>query len=141
MAKGKNELGVETVLSSYDDYYAHDQALPQNTTADGDAGSLEGAGGDLGRVEIVGVCSADISIADTKTFYVDLYESTDDATFTFRERLFSVTASGAAQTYSEGDAVFRAGKPSNLARYSKVKLVTDDPAASGSIDVKQTYLG
>ena len=118
-------------------YWARAQTLPQNTNADGNGGAIE-ASGVQGGIECIVRCSTAISIADTKTLTIKMLDGASASSMSDVPELdpfFTVTASGAAQTYAVGDELARITLPTNIRRYTKVNITTDDAAASGAVDV------
>lgn len=119
------------------DYLAKAQALPQNTSADGNGGSFRLAGM-LGAIGLVGKVNAEISLADTKVLTVKLQDSADNTTFADVVTLYTKTASGAT-TIAADTELFRYIPTSSLRTFAKVVITTTDTSAAGKVDVFQSY--
>jgi hypothetical protein len=120
---------------AWDGKLATAQAVPQNTSAYGDEGSKQ-FNGTQGSVEVIVACNEAMSLAATKVLTVVLHDSADDSSFAEVDGVkFTETApAGEAKTYAAGDIICRLPVPSNLRRYAKVYVTTDDAAASGKFD-------
>jgi len=121
------------ILKADDSYLAKAQAVPQNATADGNGGAFDLSGA-MGGVEIVAQINEDVGLADTKFFTVKLQHSDDGSSYSDLATLYTVTASGA--TTISAETILGRFLPANDCKpYIKAVLVTDDPAASGKVDV------
>lgn len=121
------------------DYLAHEQTLPQNANADGNAGARL-LGNVQNALQLQLRCFTDISIADTQTFTVQVLESaTEGGTYTnMANGQFTVTASGGAKTYSAGEliATFNIDGNGDASKpWKKVNILTNDAAAVGAVNV------
>ncbi len=121
------------ILKADDSYLAKAQAVPQNTSADGNGGAFDLSGA-MGGVEIVAQVNEDVGLADAKFFTVKLQHSDDGSSYSDLATLYTVTASGA--TTIEAETILgRFLPPNDCKPYIKAVLVTDDAAASGKVDV------
>ncbi len=127
-----------TILKVHGEYLAKEQALPQNTSADGNGVSRD-LSGTLGGVEIVAEVAADITLADTKTLTVSLMDQPDGGSFEELGKLAGVTASGVT-TLTAGTILGRFVIPTDAGTMVKAVITTDDSAASGSLSVYPHYL-
>lgn len=127
-------------LKVYGEYFTKDQAVPQNTNADGNQGPIV-MEGDLASQEVVGRVGSAITIAATTTITIKLMHAPDDGT-------------GNPGAYTDLDTVFTAGDgtiaadaelfrfvpPTNVQKYVKVNVATTDAAATGTLSVFPSYL-
>ena len=121
-------------LKVYGQYLAEAQALPQNTSADGNGAELD-LFGVQGGVEIVAKVNEELALADTKTASIKLQHKDVDGAYEDLATIYSVTADGA--TTVDADTVLgRFVVPSSTKRGGlKAVLTTDDAAADGSVDI------
>ena len=126
-------------IKSARDKLATAQALPQNTSAYGDEGSLEFSG-TQGALEIVVACNTAITIAAAKKLEIELYDSADDSAFAAVDGCKVVITDSSETTYAAGDEICRINPPSTLRQYAKIRFLTDDAAASGAVDAWLDYL-
>lgn len=125
-------------LKSEDSYLAKAQAVPQNTSADGNAGAKDFSGA-MGGVEIIAQVNEEISLADTKYITVKLQHSADGSSYSDLFTLYTKTASG-AETVDAGTVLGRFIPPNDCNPYIKAVLITDDAAAAGKVDVFEGHL-
>jgi hypothetical protein len=123
---------ISEELKAYSDYLLNGETVPQNTTTTGDAVQV---GGTQAELEVVAVAATDIGLADTKVLTLKLTGAdTSDGSFTDLVTLNTTTASGAT-TITAGTELGRyVVKPSDDL-YAKAVIITDDAAATGSVDV------
>ena len=119
-------------------YYAEAQAVPQNTSADGNGGSKQ-LSGTQGGIEIKAVVTTELALADTKVFSIAIHDSADNSSFAAIQTLYTKTASGAT-TVAAGTVLGRFVLPSSARRYTKVVLTSTDAAMTGAVSVYGTYL-
>jgi len=128
----------EHTLKVHGQYLAHDQALPQNDTADGNGAVLD-LTGTMGGVEIVARVSGEITLADTKTLTIGLQESADGESWNSLATLFGLTSDG-GDAIAEGTVLGRFVLPTDAEPHVKAVLATDDGSVSGSVSVYPHYL-
>jgi len=126
-------------LKVYDEYLAKAQALPQNTTADGN-GALLRVKGAMGGVAATAQINTALTLAAGKQLSVKLYQDPGE-TGVFEYLADLCTASGANANLSNvghilGQYVF----PETLAGPVKATLTTDDGSAAGKLDIFLEYL-
>lgn len=124
-------------IRSQPDYMAYRQAVPQNTSADGNRKTSP-----IGKVQnfldIVVKCYGDISVADLTNITIKLQSSSDDGVadaYADVVDIINITGAGAATTYSAGDEIGRYTVNTTQELYWKVVLTTTDAAATGSVNV------
>lgn len=128
------------------DYLAYQQDLPQDDTSygqdsDGDAVTQEVKGA-MGGLQVVAKCHEEITLADKKVLSLSIEESSDNGdedAFAHKAYLYYVTASGET-TIEAGTVLGRFVLPTDIERYIRIALETDDATASGSVDVYLEYL-
>lgn len=125
-------------LKVHGEYLAEDQALPQNTSADGNGGELR-LSDTQGAIELVGVVEDEISLADTKVLTIKLREKDDGGSYADKATLYTKTASGAT-TLAAGTELFRYILPTDTKDIIKAQLTTTDAAAAGSVTIYPNYL-
>lgn len=125
-------------LKVHGQYLAHDQALPQNDTADGNGAVLD-LTGTMGGVEIVARVSADITLADTTTMTIGLEQSGDGESWAQLATLFGLTSDG-GDSLAQGTVLGRFVLPTDAEANVKAVLTTDDDAVTGSVSVYPHYL-
>jgi hypothetical protein len=125
-------------LKVYGQYLAEDQALPQNTSADGN-GAVLNLAGTMGGVEVVAAVASAVTLADAKTLSIKLQDSADNETFADLATIYTVTADGATSIVA-GTVLGRFVLPTDCEDYVKAVLTTDDAAAAGAVSVYPTYL-
>lgn len=130
------------------------QALPNNGSADSD--NMVYVGGKTnGRLWINVYANTDISIADTKSLFIDIETWTSDAASSAiapfssggtaisgaTYRILNLTASGAAVTFSAGDLIVQVAVPEDLMNqfstphtYIQIKYTTTDNESSEKVD-------
>lgn len=134
-----NELNLGGEIKFADDYLAKAQAVPQNTTADGNGGVFENLGQTQGSLEIVVKVNTAIVITDTKVITVKVQDSADNLSFADYETLYTKTASGAT-TLAVGTELKRFIVPKTMKRYSKAVLVSNDAGVVGKVDIYLNYI-
>ena len=125
-------------LKVYGDYLAKEQALPQNTSANGNGNEVR-LGGTMGGIEIVLECIALITLADTKVLTIKLRDSADGTTYADLETVYTVTASGET-TVAAGTIMARFILPTDCNDYIMATLTSTDAALTGSVSIYPTYL-
>ncbi len=126
-------------LRIHGEHLASNQTLPKNTRVTGNGGGQR-AGSLMGAAEIVMRASAKVTLAAAKSVSILLEDSDENTTFAAVPVLFKFTNGASAATWEAGEAVGRLPLPSNVRRYVRIALETDDAAASGSVDVNFDYL-
>lgn len=134
-----NELNLGGEIKFADDYLAKAQAVPQNTSADGNGGVFENLGQVQGSLEVVVKVNTGIVITDTKIVTVKLQDSADNSSFADFETLYTKTASGAT-TVAAGTELKRFIIPKTMKRYSKAVLVSNDAGVTGKVDIYLNYI-
>jgi hypothetical protein len=124
-------------LKAYADYLASEQAIPQNTSANGDGGAFL-VGKAQNALDIVAEVGATlITLADTKVFSVKLQSSaTEGGTYADVATIYTVTASGAT-TIAVGTELGRYVVSTADDLWFRVVFTTDDAAATGKLN---TYI-
>lgn len=127
-------------ITDKDSYFATAQTLPANTSAFGDEGA-KFSPSDAGAIEIVVRAKTACALADTKKLYLELYTAASESgTYSLFSKL-EITADG-AQSWAVGDKILIFPVPTDLPNnWVKVKIGTDDAAASGTIDIFKHYVG
>lgn len=134
-----NEVNLDGLLKSADDFLALDQTIPSATSADGNGGSFD-LGNTQGSLEVVAeVGSVALAITDTKVFSIKLYDSADDSSFAELATVYSLTAAGGNGAIAAGTELGKLIVPSNARRYVKAVLTTDN-ADTGKVNVFFTYV-
>lgn len=126
-------------LKANDGYYAKAQALPQNTSTDGNGGSKQ-LSGTQGGIAVEGEITTELSLTNEKVFSVVLHDSDDDSSYAAKQTLYTVIADSTAFTVPAGTAISEFVLPTDTKRYTKVILTTDDSAATGAVTVFAKYL-
>ena len=122
-------------LTLHGEYLASDQAVPQNTSVDGNGGALRLAG-TLGSVEVGVTAASAVTVADGSSLSVRLEESdAKEGPFAYAGIGLDLTASGAPLTFAAGEDLGRIALPSTLKEWTKAVITSDDATASGAIDV------
>lgn len=134
-----NQVNVGGMVRADDSYLAKAQAIPNNTSADGNGGSFQGLGGTLGGVEVVVEVDAEVSLADTKVLSVKLQDSANNSSFADLATIYTKTASGAT-TLSAGTVLARYIVPTSARKYIKAVITTTDTGESGKLNVFLNYL-
>ncbi len=135
----KTNTGLKHYAFIHGQGLANAQALPKNTSVDGNEGPLE-VSGTNGAIEVVARIHADATIANAKTLTVKLQHSDDGVTFSDLGVVGALTAAAGSGALPADTELGRFALPSNVKEYLKTVIVTDDPAAVGKIDVIPTYL-
>lgn len=113
-----------------DSYFYNDVAVPQNTNATGTSHELNGANG---QVEIVlRVGSTALSLANTQIITIKVQDSADDATFADVHTIYTKTF-GASETIAVDTVLERYTPPTDIRKYVRVHVNTDDAAAVGKL--------
>ena len=112
--------------------------VPANTTTNGSS-ILNTIGAVSGAIEVKVVANTDIVISDTKVVSVVLEDSADNITFTTYATIYTVTASGA--TTVDADTVLALFVlPSDIKKYTRVSVTTNDAGVTGKVDGFPVYL-
>lgn len=126
-------------LKVYGEYLAQSQALPLNTSADGNGVELP-VDKTMGALEIVVDVDTQIGLADTKVLTVKLqHKPLVGGSYTDLATIYTKTASGAT-TLAAGAVLGRYTLPSDCQALVKAVITTTDAAASGKLNVYPTYL-
>jgi hypothetical protein len=131
-------LKYDNDLVAAGDYLASAQAVPKNTNADGDEGSVA-LGGTLGKIEIRVKAASEVTIHNTKVITIIVQDSADDSSFSTIATILSHTASG-DKVWAAGDILARFVLPSNCRKYVKVNIATTDASAAGTLDIYPVYM-
>ncbi|WP_027186658.1 hypothetical protein [Desulfovibrio cuneatus] len=126
-------------LRVYGEYLAKEQPLPQNSQSVGNGGGQR-AGSMLGAAEVVFTASAPVALQAQKAVSFGLEESDDNTSFTPVPITFRLATGTTARAWEQGDIIGRLPLPSELKRYVRLTLATDDAAAKGSVDAAFSYL-
>lgn len=126
-------------LRIYGEYLAKEQPLPQNSQSVGNGGGQR-AGSMMGAAEVVLTASAPVTLQAQKSVSFGLEESDDNTSFTPVPLTFRLTSGTAARTWEQGDVIGRLPLPSELKRFVRLTLATDDSTAKGSVDAAFSYL-
>lgn len=118
-------------------YYAEAQALPQNTSADGNGG-VKQLSGTQGGIEVKAVVNTAFELSDAKVLTIALHDSAGGTSFTSKANLCSITASG-TESVAANTVLGVYTLPSDTERYTKVVLTTTDADVGGKVDVYATY--
>ncbi len=135
-----NQVNLNGILKSDDDYLAKDQALPQNTSANGNGGSF-----DLGNTEaslevVAEVGSVAIDLSDAKVLTVMLQDSADNSSFADLGTVYTITASAGSGVKAVGTVLGRLLIPTTARRYVKAVITTDDADVNGKLNVYLVYI-
>lgn len=119
---------------------ARAQALPQNTSADGNGGAVM-LGGILGAVEILARVNTAVTIADTKVLTVTVQHSDSEASgFTTLGTVYTLTAASGSGSLAADTELGRFALPSTVKNFVKAVITTTDASAAGKVDVIPVYL-
>lgn len=134
-----NQVNLNGVLKSADDFLALDQTIPSNSSADGNGGSFD-LGNTQGALEVVAeVGSVNLAITDTKVFTIKLQDSADNSSFADLATVYTITASGGSGAKAAGTLLGKLIVPSTARRYVKAVLTTNN-ADTGKVNVFFTYI-
>ena len=136
-----NQVDLNGLLRQAEDFLAKAQALPQNTSADGNGGAFKHAD-TQGSIEVLAVVNEEITLADTKALTVKLQESSDNGVadaYADLHTLYTKTSSG-GDTIAAGTLLGRVLIPLTAEKYIKAVLVSDDAALTGKVDVFAVYV-
>jgi len=123
-----NKIGG-VAARSFPDYIFNGQAVPQNTAVTSDAVLL---GKTQNALEVVVEVSAKVDIAATETLTVEyLYGDS----YASSEVIYSLTAGVGGATLPVGELARFVPPSGSLPSYAKIKITTDDAAATGSLTV------
>lgn len=121
------------------EYLAQAQTVPANTTVAGNAGPIK-ALSPMGGIEIVMVAKTDVVLATGKSLSL-VPQDCDTQTGAYTDMAVTWKKThAAAKTYKAGETIARLTLPSDTRAFVKARIVTDDAAATGSVDVFSTYL-
>lgn len=128
-------------LTAYGQYLAKEQALPQNTSADGN-GDAQDFRGTLGGVELVAMVTEEITLADTKSLNIKFQDKDDDGSYGDLGAMPTLTVSSSAGTnvIAVGTILWRFIPPTDVKANTKAVITTDDAAAVGAVSIYPTYL-
>lgn len=134
-----NQVNLNGVLKSANDFLALDQTIPSNSSADGNGGSFD-LGNTQGALEVVAeVGSVALAITDTKVFTIKLQDSADNSSFADLATVYTITASGGNGAKAAGTLLGKLIVPSTARRYVKAVLTTNN-ADTGKVNVFFTYI-
>ncbi|MDD4950997.1 MAG: hypothetical protein PHV85_00480 [Desulfovibrionaceae bacterium] len=125
-------------LKVYGQYLAEEQAVPQNTSADGNGAELI-LSGTQGAIEVLAEVVEDVVITDTKTLSIKLQHKDAGGSYADLGQVCEITASGET-TKTVGDILGRFVLPTDCKDIIKTVLTTDDVAVTGKLSVYPTYL-
>ncbi len=135
-----NQVNLNGILKSAADFLALDQALPQNTSADGNGGSFD-LGNTQGSLEVVAeVGSLATDLTDAKVLSIKLHDSADNSSFAELATVYTLTAGSGSGVKAAGTALGKLIVPSNARRYVKAVITTDDADVAGKLNVFFTYI-
>lgn len=135
----KKTDGLPHVMQVHGQSLANAQALPQNTSADGNEGPLK-VGGALGAFEVLVRVNAAITVADTKALTVKLQHRDGSDAFADLATIYTITAAAGSGSLAKGKELARFALPSTVKEEIKAVITTTDAAAAGKIDVLPVYL-
>lgn len=131
--------GLPHYVDIYGQNLAKAQAVPQNTSADGNGGAVEFSGIN-GAVEVVARVYEDVEIASTKVLTIKVQHSDEEGSgFSDLGTVFTETMS-TTTTFASGHVLGRFALPSHIKDYAKAVISSTDAGASGKLDVIPTYL-
>lgn len=135
-----NQVNLNGIIKSADDFLAKDQALPQNTSADGNGGSFD-LGNTQGSLEVVvEVGSVATDLTDANVLSVKLQDSADNLSFADLATVYAITAAGGNGVKAVGTELGKLIVPSNARRYVKAVITTNDANVAGRLNVFFTYI-
>lgn len=120
-------------LTAYGENLADDLALPKNTTA---TTSGKKIGGTMGSVEMLARAVSPVKVAAGKSLTIAVQHSDTDADYQPTGWAFSL----AAPDLGTDVVVTRFCFPSNIKKYVRCAVSTDDAAAVGTISLDLVYL-
>jgi hypothetical protein len=135
----KKDDGLPHVMQVYGQSLANAQALPLNTSADGNEGPLK-VGGAMGALELLVRVNAAIGIADTKALTVKLQHRDGADAFVDLATIYTITAAAGSGALAKGKELARFALPSTVKDEIKAVISTTDAAATGKIDILPVYL-
>jgi hypothetical protein len=130
--------GLGQDLKINKEQYFINEALPQNTSKNSQAIST-GTKGALGSFCVKAVVEDEVALADTKTLSITLQDSADGENFADVVTLYEMTADG-AETIEAGQVLCEYVMAPAIRRWTRVAVVTDDAAATGSISAYPRYM-
>lgn len=114
--------------------YADDVAVPKDTTANTDS-LLLGEGAQNASVNIKGVVTESVKLADTKKLTVKLQDSADDSSFADKAVLAEYTADGETYSIPLNTVIFNHVLAPDTRKFTRISLITDDATADGKLDL------
>jgi hypothetical protein len=136
-----NQLNLNGIVISDDDFLAKDQDVPDNTSVDGNGGSFDIGNFQEGSLEVVAnVGSVGLDISDTFAITIKIQDSADNSSFADLANVYTLTASSGNGVKAIGTLLGKLILPSATRRYIKAVIVTTDASASGKVNVFLTYL-
>jgi hypothetical protein len=134
-----NQVNLNGVLISADDFLVKDQTIPSNDSADGNGGSFD-LGNTQNSLEVVAeVGSVDLAITDEKIFSIKLFDSADNSSFEELATVYSLTAAGGNGAIVAGTELGKLLVPPDARRYVKAVLTTNN-ADTGKVNVFLAYI-
>ena len=131
--------GLPHFVDIHGQNFAAAQALPQNTSSDGNGGGIE-LSGIIGAVEAVARGNTAVTIADTKALTIKLQHSNDGSSYADLGTIYTLTAASGSGSLAAGTELGRFALPSTVRKYVKAVITTTDSSAAGKVDVIPAYL-
>lgn len=136
-----NQINLNGILISDDDFLAKDQDVPDNTSVDGNGGSLDLGNFQQASLEVVAkVGSVGLDISDTFALTIALHDSADNSSFAALGTVYTITAAAGSGVKAIGTVLGKLLIPSSVRRYVKAVITTTDASASGKVDVFLTHV-
>jgi hypothetical protein len=136
-----NQVNLNGIIISDDDFLAKDQDAPDNTTVDGNGGSFDIGNFQLGSMEVVAkVGSVALGLTDTNVLTIALHDSADNSSFAALAIIYTITAAAGSGVKAVGTVLGKLIVPSNARRYVKAVITSDDASTTGKLDVFMTHL-
>jgi len=131
-----NLNGINGFIKEDKSYLSENQAVPQNTSADGN-GEVQEVAGTNGSLEVVVECSEAITITSAKVLSIKIQDSnTSGSGYADLATIYSATA----PTFAAGDVIARYTLPEGVKNYIKAVLTTDDASAAGKLNIFTHYV-
>lgn len=122
-------------LRANPDYLAYQQAIPQNTNADGNRGSLE-LGNVQGRLEICIEIQEDIDLTDANVLTILLEGSATETGTYATVDTYTLTAAAGSGVITAGTVIHKyIWVPEEDPMWCNVNIATDDADVDGAFDV------
>ncbi len=134
-----NQVNLNGVLRSADDFLALDQTIPSNTSADGNGGSFDLGNTQVALEVVAEVGSVDLAITDTKVFSIKIQDSADNSSFADLATVYTITAADGNGAIVASTELGKLVVPPNARRYVKAVLTTNN-ADTGKVNVFLAYI-